>query len=193
MSLSDTLNASDTLAGVMTAGAGTSDTVRTSGHFIGVCHDADGNELWRAEFDNLLTTLGKNFLLDQALAGSAYTAAEYMGLISSTSYTAVAVTDTMAAHGGWLEAGSANAPTYAARLACAWSAASAGVKALSAGLVYTFTGAGTVQGAFIVAGSGASATLGVTTGTLYAAGALATPQPVISGNTLTLSYSSTLT
>jgi hypothetical protein len=78
-------------------------------------------------------------------------------------------------------------------LTCAWSAASAGTKALSAGLTFTFTGAGTVQGAFIVTGSGAVTTLMSTAGTLYAEGVLGTPQPVVSTNTLTLSYSTTLT
>jgi hypothetical protein len=178
----------------MGGGHSGSDELRVSGRFTAVCRDADGTELWREEFDNLLTTLGKNFLLDQALAGSSYTAAEFMGLISSVSYSTVAAADTMASHTGWLEAGSTNAPTYSGtRDACVWSAASAGVKALSAGLVFTFTGAGTVQGAFIVGGTGAVSTLMSTAGTLYSAGALGTPQPVISTNTLTLSYSTTLT
>ncbi len=109
----------------------------------------------------------------------------------------MAAADTMAAHAGWQEAGSAQIPTYSGtRDACVWSIASAGVKALSAGLVFTFTGSGTVQGAFIVAStpaSGASSTIGSTAGILYSAGALGTPQPVISTNTLTLSYSTTLT
>ena len=184
----------DVLAGMMTAMAKRDDEVRALGRFQAVCRDADGNELWSDEFDNLLTTIGKNFLLDQALAGSAYTAAEFMGLISSTSYTGVVAADTMASHAGWLESGVANAPTMSSlRLTCVWSAAAAGVKALTAGLTFTFTGSGTVQGAFIVAGSGAVNTVASTAGTLYAGGALTTPQPVISGNTLTLTYQTTLT
>ena len=190
----DRITHGDALVGTMTAGAGVADTTRTAGRFSAICRDASGAELWRADFDNLLTTIGKNFLLDSALAGSGYTAAEFMGLISSTSYSAVAAGDTMASHAGWLEAGGANAPTYSgSRGSCAWSAASGGVKALSAGLTFTFTGSGTVQGAFLVAGSGASGTVGNTGGTLYAGGALTTPQPVIATNTLTISYSTTLT
>lgn len=189
----DTTTAGDGLAGTMMAGALVADAVRASGRFTAVCRDAAGIELWRDEFPNLLTTLGKNLLLDQGLAGSAYTAAEFMGLISSTSFSTIVAADTMASHAGWLEAGTTNAPTYAARLSCAWSVAAAGVKALSAGLVFTFTGSGTVQGGFIVAGSGAVATNLSTAGTLYAAGALGTPQPVIATNTLTMTYSSTLT
>jgi hypothetical protein len=184
----------DLLKAKFGAGHAPGDEIKALGRFIAICRDADGHELWSEEFDNLITTLGKNLLLDQGLAGSSYTAVEYMGLISSTSFTAVAAGDTMASHAGWLEAGSSNAPTYSGtRNTTVWSAASAGVKALSAGLVFTFTGSGTVQGAFIVAGSGASATLMNTGGVLYSAGTLGTPQPVISTNTLTLSYSSTLT
>jgi hypothetical protein len=194
MDIIDRLRGQDRIGGAMSARAPIDDALRGSGRFSAICRDADHRLLWEIEFDNLLTTLGKNFLLDQALAGSSYTATEYMGLISSTSFTAVAAGDTTASHAGWLEAGSANAPTYSGtRDTCAWSAASAGVKALSAGLVFTFTGSGTVQGAFIVAGSGASPAIDNTSGTLYAAGTLGTAQPVISGNTLTLSYSTTLT
>lgn len=100
----------------------------------------------------------------------------------------------MTSHSGWLEAGSTNIPTFSARIACVWSAASSGGKALSAGLTFTFTSSGTVEGGFIVGGpTGSSSTIGNTGGTLFSAGTLATPQPVISTNTLTLSYSATLT
>jgi hypothetical protein len=182
------------LRGAMMSGGRAVDSVRTIGLFTAICRDVDGNELWEAKFPNLLTVLGKNFLLDSALAGSAYTAAEYMGLISATSYSALSSADTMASHAGWLEAGSANTPTYSGtRQTCVWSAASGGVKSLSAGLTFTFTGSGTVEGAFIVGGSGAVATIASSAGILYAEGTLGTAQPVISTNTLTLSYSTTLT
>lgn len=135
---------------------------------------------------NLVTTVGKNYLLDNGLAGSGYTAAFYMGLISSTSWSAVANGDTMSSHSGWLEAGAANAPTYSgARKTAAWSSASAGSKALSAGLVFTFTGSGTVKGPFLATNS----TVDGTSGTLYSAGTFTGgDQPVVSTNTLTVTY-----
>lgn len=145
---------------------------------------------WEADIPNLVTTVGKNFLLDNGLNGSAYTAAFFMGLISLVSYTAVAAGDTQASHAGWLEAGNANAPTFSgARKTAAWSAASAGSKALSAGLVFTFTGAGTVKGCFLTTGS----VVDGTTGTLYSAGLFSGgDQPVVSTNTLTVSYTASL-
>lgn len=142
------------------------------------------------EFPNVVTTFGKNYLLDNGLAGSAYTAAFYMGLISSVSYSAVAAADTMASHAGWLEAGATNAPTYSgSRKTAAWASASAGSKALSAGLVFTFTGAGTVKGCFL----NTVATVDGTTGTLYSAGLFTGgDQPVVATNTLTVTYAASL-
>ncbi len=140
---------------------------------------------------NVVMTLGKNFLLDNGMAGSAYTAAFYMLLISSVSYGAGPVAaDTAASHAGWLEAGLANAPTYSgARKTAAWAAAAAGSKALSAGLVFTFTGSGTVKGCGLTTASAVDAT----TGTLFSAGTFTGgDQPVVATNTLTVTYSLSL-
>lgn len=170
------------------------DEMRAIGLFHATFRDCDGKVYHEEEFPNLITTIGKNFQLDTTLAGSSYTVVgPYMGLISSTSFSTTAIGDTMASHAGWLEAGTTNAPTYSARIICAWSAASGGAKSLSSALVFTFTGTGTVQGGFIVTGSGAVVTNLSTAGTLYSAGALGTAQPVISGNTLSMSYTTTLT
>src|SRR6185437_7719156 len=117
----------DTVEGTLGAAHPAQDQMTLHGRFTAICRDAEGQTVWSETFDNLITTVGKNFLLDQALAGSSYTATEYMGLISSTSFSAVAAGDTMASHAGWLEAGSANTPTYSGtRNTAAWSAASAG-------------------------------------------------------------------
>ena len=117
-----------------------------------------------------------------------------MGLISSTSYTAVSAGDTMASHAGWLEAGGANAPTYSGnRKTAVWSAASAGAKALSAALSFAITSSGTVKGAFIVFGSGAVNTKDNTSGTLWSAGTFATgDKSVVNGDTLNVNYSTSL-
>ena len=139
---------------------------------------------------NLVLTLGKNYLLDNGLAGSAYTAAFYMFLISGVGYSAIVAGDTQASHAGWLEAGGANAPTYSGvRKTAAWAAASAASKSLSAGLVFTFTGAGTVKGCGLSTGS----VVDGVTGTAYSAGLFtAGDQPVVATNTLTVTYSATL-
>lgn len=148
----------------------------------------DGPIIRQDEFPNTVVTVGKNYLLDNALAGSAYTAAFYLGLISSVSYSAIAAGDTMSSHAGWTEAGPTNAPNYdeTARPTAAWSAASSGSKALSAALDFTFNGSGTVKGCFL----STVATKDSTTGTLISAGLFSGgDQPVVSGNVLSVSYS----
>lgn len=191
--MNDRNHSTDSLAGIMAAGGFHRDQLTAIGRYQAVCRDRDGNTLWEDEFDNLVTTLGKNLLLDSTLAGAAYTVVgPYMGLMGGSAAPTLVASDTMASHPGWTEAGNA-APTYANRLTCLWNAAVAGVKSLSAGLTFTFTGSGTVYGAFIVAGTGALNTNGSGAGVLYSEGALSAPQPVISTNTLTLTYSTTLT
>src|SRR5580765_457193 len=94
-------------------GGAQSEAADAQGSYVFECRDADGKLKWREAIDNIVCTVGKNLMLDTALAGAAYTVVgPFMGLISSTSYTAVAVGDTMTSHAGWLEAGGANAPTY---------------------------------------------------------------------------------
>lgn len=193
--MQETAKPADHVSAAMAAAAGMAEGATVQGVFTMECHDADGTLLWREAFDNVVTTLGKNLLLDTTLAGSAYTVVgPYLGLISSVSFTATAAGDTMASHAGWLESGGANAPTMSStRGACAWSAAANGAKPLSAAATYSFNGAGTLQGAFLVLGTGAVSTVGDTNGTLYSAGVFGTPQPVISGNTVSTSYTASLT
>jgi Tfp pilus assembly protein PilV len=188
-------NAGDQLAASMSAAHGIAEEAAAHGRFVFECFEYEGGPLlWREELDNVVCTAGKNVALDAYLAGSAYTVVgPFLGLISSVSFTAVAAADTMASHAGWLEAGNAHAPTYSGtRGTAAWSAASAGSKALSAALSFTFTGTGTVQGAFLTFGTGAVNTVDSTAGTLYSAGTFGAAQPVISGNVLNVSYTASL-
>lgn len=157
---------------------------------------SDGSIFYQERFHNTVMTLGKNALENSGLAGSSYTAVCYMGLISGTSFSAISAADTMTSHAGWLEAGNANAPTYGTtgpRLTLTWAAAASGAISTSGTNAYVFSGSGTVQGGFIVFGSGASATVGNTGGTLFNAGTLASPQVVASTNTVDLAYTLTLT
>lgn len=185
----------DVLGSYMSSAAKGSDNLDILGVFHYECTDSDGNVLWEDESHNLVTTLGKNALLDNTLATPATLVGPYMGLISSVGFTAVVAADTMASHAGWNEAqGVTNLPDYTGnRQTAAFSAASAGSKAMSAGLSFVFTSAGTVQGSFMTLGAGAVVTKASTLGTLFNAGTLTTAQPVISGNTLTVSWTGTLT
>jgi hypothetical protein len=149
-------------------------------------------EKWTDTVHNLVTTVGKNDLLDKYLAGSSYTAAWYLGLISSVSYTAVNAADTMSSHAGWLEAGAANVPIYSqgARPTAAWASASSGSKALSSALAYTIaTTGGTVKGCFLTS----VATKDGTTGILYSAGLFTGGDKVVAvADTLNVSYTASV-
>ena len=148
--------------------------------------------------NNVVCTLGKNVMLDAALAGSGYSVVgPYMGLISSVSYgVGPAVGDTMSSHAGWVEAGSAsNFPLYTTpRKTCVWSAAGSGSKALSAALSFPIiTTGGTVKGCFIVYGTGAVSTIADTNGTLYSAGTFTSGDKIVGvGDTLQVSYQTSL-
>lgn len=152
-------------------------------------------EKWLEEIENTVVTVGKNLALDTFLAGSAYTVTgPFMGLISSVGYSAIAAADTMSSHAGWTEAGSTNAPTFTSpRKTAAWSSASAGSKSLSAALSFAISGTGTVKGAFLAFGAGATSQIDNTAGTLYSAGLFGTgDRAVLSGDTLNVSWSGSM-
>lgn len=138
-----------------------------------VLRDRTGKLKWEAYFHNVITTPGKNDLLDKYFAGSAYTAAFKLGLKGVG--TAVN-TDTLASHSSWTEitAYSGNRPSIS------WSAASAGSKAGTA--TYTMNGIATIAGGFIT--DQATGTAGL----LYSAGDFTGGNrgPTASGDTLSV-------
>jgi hypothetical protein len=165
-----------------------SDGVEAHGRYHVACFDAQGRLKWEDDIDNLVTTVGKNDALDKYLAGSAYTAAWYIGLIGSVDYTTGAdVTDTSASHAGWVES---EDYTQVARPTTAWSAASAGSKALSAAAVFTIDADVTIKGCFLTT----LATKGGATGVLYSAGVFTAGDKVVQiADTLNVSYTASLT
>lgn len=165
------------------------DAGKASGTYNVECRDAEGNLKWSDTIENLVTTAGKNDLLDKLLAGSAYTAAWYLGLIGSTSYTTgPAVGDTSATHGGWVEDQSYSAGTRPS--ATFSNAAAAGSKALPSAVGFAINALKTIKGCFLISNS----TKGGTTGILYSAGLFSGgDKGVDSGDTLNVSYTATIT
>jgi hypothetical protein len=172
------------------------------GFYEVVCHDAEGNLKWEEKFPNLVVAVGKQLMLDTLLrtSGTYTTVGPYLGLISGAS-PAFTAADTMSSHAGWTEfiayttTGSAIRGTagFTASTSSGSSPANTTTSTATA-ITYTITGAGgTVGGCFLVTGSGASSTQNNTSGTLYSAGAFATPKVTTVGDTVSVTYSTTAT
>ena len=193
--MKDQLNAVESANMSIASITGLGESAQAEGVYTFRCFEYEnGPLLWEQTIDNVVCTLGKNLMLQTSLTGSGYTVVgPYMGLISSVSYTAVSAADTMASHAGWTEAGSTNAPTFAARVAPSFGTATAGAISTSSAVSFTMTSNGTLVGAFITYGTGAVTTLMSTAGTLLSAGAFTGGnQPVNSGNVVQVSYSLSL-
>jgi hypothetical protein len=187
--LAERLKVAAAAAATVIMGSGVAEQAHAQGYFTVECRGPDGVLKWSDTFPNVVTTVGGNDILDKYLAGSAYTAANYMGLIGAVSYTGVPViADTMASHGTWTEAGGTNAPTYSqsARPTCAWSSAASKSKALSSALTFSITSTGTAKGVFLTT----VATKDGTTGTLISAGLFTGGDKAVANlDTLSVSYS----
>jgi len=151
--------------------------VRAKYHFV--CRDRHGRLKWTEDLFNVVTTAGKNDLLDKYFAGSGYTAAWYIGLIDAAGFTAVAAGNTMASHSGWTELTAYDEST---REAAAWNAASSGSKSTDGTAVFTFNATKTVKGAFLAS----NATKNGTSGVLYNAVAFSSDRAVEDDDTLTV-------
>lgn len=156
-------------------------------------HVRDGKVIDEWEVENIVTTEGAKDMLDKYFAGSAYTAAWYLGLISSASYsTTPDITDVAANLGGtsngWAECSASYAPNYdtpagTARAQINFSAATGTdpvSKASSATVDITFMATGTVKGAFIAS----NGTRLNATGVLYSAALFSGDKSVVDNDVL---------
>ena len=186
------INPGDSTNVVVTRGAGSTESVDLRGTYTAVCLDKSGQVKWADEFPNLVTTAGKNAILNAYLSGTgvgSQTTQMYMGLIAANGYTTIAAADTMSSHTGWKESGenNASAPGYSqsTRRQITFAAASSGSKATSNAVVFSMSIAGTVKGAFIANNS----TKAGTTGTLYSAGLFTVGDKIVTaGDTLNITY-----
>lgn len=141
------------------------------------CRDANGNLKWKEDFHNLVVTAGLNKLLDAAFKTGLASPAWYVGLKGAGS---IAAGDTMASHAGWSEItdySEANRQTLTLGSISSGSVDNSASKA-----VFTINGTATVAGAF----SADNNTKGGTSGTLYGVGDFSTARSVISGDTLSV-------
>lgn len=162
----------------------TAEALLLKGRYEAWCIGPDGKEKWRDTIDNLVTTVGKNDLLDKYLKGATYTQTIVMGLKGTGS---AVVGDTQASHAGWLEQGLANAPTYTGNRPAVTMGAASGGSSVSPVQAFAITSSGTVFGCFI--NNGGSTTKDNTTGVLFSAGDFSGgSKAVTSGDTINVTY-----
>ena len=161
------------------------ETIGVTGHYNVQCLDSDGQVKWTDTIENLVVTVGKNDLLDKYFAGSAYTAAWYMGLVDGASTPTYAAGDTLASHAGWTES---TAYTGSNRATVAWNAASAGSKASTA-TSFSINATATIAGALLTV----TQVRATTTGVLYSAGSFSGGnRSVANGDTLNVTYTASV-
>lgn len=169
------------------------------GYYHVECRDADGKLKWTEEFPNLVVAAGKQLMLDTLLrTSSTYTTVgPFLGLISNS--TSFAASDTMSSK-TWTELTTYTVGGSAVRGTAVFAASSSSgttpsnvTTSTATAITYTMTGSATVYGCFLVTGTGAVSTLSSTAGTLYSEGNFSTAKTVTSGDTVSVTYSTTAT
>jgi len=163
------------------------------------CRDADGNLKWNEEFPNLVVAVGKQLMLDTLLrtSGTYTTVGPFLGLINNS--TTFAAADTMSSK-TWTELTTYTVGGSAVRGTAVFAAASSTgttpsnvTTSTATAITYTMTGSATVYGCFLVTGTGAVSTISSTAGTLYSEGNFSTAKTVTTGDTVSVTYSTTAT
>ncbi len=170
------------------------------GHYHVVCRDKDGNIKWDEEIPNLVVAVGKELMLNTLLrtSGTYTTVGPFLGLIGNS--TTFAAADTMSSK-TWTEFTNYTVGGSAVRGTTTFSASTSSgttpsnvTTCAASSITYTITGAGgTVYGCFLVTGTGAVNTLSSTAGVLYSEGNFAVAKAVTSGDTVSVTYSTTAT
>ena len=183
----------------MQANASIPEGMGVDGYYHVECRDAQGNLKWNEEFPNLVVAVGKQLMLDTLLrtSGTYTTVGPFLGLINNS--TTFAAADTMSSK-SWTELTTYTVGGSAVRGTAVFGASSSSgstpsnvTTSTAAAITYTMTGSATVYGCFLVTGSGAVSTLSSTAGTLYSEGNFSTSKTVTSGDTVSVTYSTTAT
>jgi hypothetical protein len=175
-----------------------SDLADLGGKYV-VEHWRNGERINEYHFPNDIVNEGKNHILDVQFHAVSAMVTWYMGLIDDLNYSALAATDTYddinQAGNGWDEfalytdAGNGDSATTRPE----WDEASASAQSITNNSVTVFdvTGAGTVKGLFLVAGTNANLKDDDTAGTahkLWATALFSGDVAVLNGDQLKVTY-----
>lgn len=143
-------------------------------------HYRDGILIWSGASYNLVTTVGKNSLLDRTFKDGGSALAWYVGLVDDASFSAYSVNDTMSLHSGWIESTDYSDSTRQSYIPASASGGSMSNNASRA--LFNMNATATIRGAFLVSNS----TKGGSTGTLYGEVDFALARDVLSGDVLSI-------
>jgi hypothetical protein len=192
-------NFGDHAVATLQANATIPEGMGVEGFYYVECRDANGQLKWNEEFPNLVVAAGKQLMLDTLLrtSGTYTTVGPFLGLINNS--TTFAASDTMTSK-TWTELTTYTVGGSAVRGTAVFAASTSTgttpsnvTTAAATAITYTMTGSATVYGCFLVTGSGAVSTISSTAGTLYSEGNFATAKTVTSGDTVSVTYSTTAT
>jgi hypothetical protein len=192
-------NFGDHAVATLQANASIPEGMGVDGYYKVECRDADGKLKWNEEFPNLVVAVGKQLMLDTLLrtSGTYTTVGPFLGLINNS--TTFAAADTMTSK-TWTELTTYTVGGSGVRGTAVFAAASSTgttpsnvTTSTATAITYTMTGSATVYGCFLVTGTGAVSTISSTAGTLYSEGNFSTAKTVTSGDTVSVTYSTTAT
>ena len=166
-------------AGAVSSPATVSGVDAPWGHFVCECVGADGEVKWTEEFDNVVTTAGKQLHLDVMFGATAK--ASWFVLLKGAGTAAAG--DTLATHAGWTElvpgtAYTGNRPAITFGAATVFSTTGAQV---TNGTAVSFA---ILVNSTVIAGAGVATVATGTSGTLYNIGDFASSRTMGAGDTL---------
>lgn len=140
----------------------------------------EGVCIWREEFYNLVTTAGRNKLLDACFKTGEAANQWFVGLVDNASFTGYTALDTMASHAGWLDNTSYSNGTRPAYVASAPSGGS--MDNIASRAVFNINASATIRGAFLTD----SSVVGGAVGTLYGEGDFTLVRIITAGDTINI-------
>ena len=184
------INAVDMASSGISRGVGSVESVEAHGYYKVTCVGADGQVKWEDEINNLVTTVGKNYILDNFFNSVSFTPAWYLGLVDGASTPTYATGDTLASHTGWSEFLNYSGSN---RVTPTWNSASSGSKSTNAAAFAITSSGGTVAGCLLCSTQARNTSSNGGAGVLYSVGAFSAGNKIVtSGDTLNVTYTASV-
>ena len=166
--------------GCISKGSNMKDKIGLQGTYQ-VEHWRKGKKIATYNFNNGITNVGKDHVLDTVFHGSAQIATWHVGLIDNASFSALAAADTMASHAGWIEC-----VTYDEATRVEWTEGAASSQSITNATALTFTqnATKTINGIFITSDNTKSGT----SGTLFSTASFSSTVAVVDDDQLKVTY-----